>query len=1075
MIFEKLTSTVSDFTHIIHIADIHIRLTKRHQEYREVFQRLYNDVAASPPTTIICVLGDVCHSKSDLSPECVQMVSDFLWNLANLRETILIPGNHDATLSNKTRLDSLSPIVDALAHPKLHYLKESKLYGIGNILFNNMCIFDPPEKYIHGQNIPEVYRNTYKHVIALFHGPVDRSVTDTGFAISNPEIMPPLFDWHHIALLGDIHRRQNIQEAVPEEHKPCVHYPGSLIQQNHGEPLHPHGYTLWDLSTYDYKYVEVPNDYGYFTIELNGAKILTDLSDLPKKTYLRVKCMDSIATEIKGAEALVGGLTEIHEIARLRIESEADKKAKEALVCKDVKLSQIADIDYQAKLITEFLQTKCSLLDQTKIDKILLINRDVNTEIKQDEFSRNLRWKPIRFEFDNMFAYGEGNVIDFTQMQGVYGIFGPNTCGKSSIFSAMCFCLFDKWDRGFKAIVARNVAKQTFRCKFEFEISGIRYFIEKKGETTKTGNVKVDVNFWRVVNGVNEDLTDQQRRKTNDVIREYIGTFEDFILTTLSIQNTTKNNISFIDMGNTERKDLLVQIMGLNIFDRLYEKAYEKSKELTTKLKPHKDKNYIKDLDAAETNLAYAESSIKDCQAAMDDLSRQIKQVNDNIVEETTKLIKLDGDIPTDLSTLEKKRTITKAAIEKLMSQLEKDKTELALRKTKMERLAEELSEIIAEDLVKAHNTYNDYRKKLELARQTLELKRTLVKHLSAKLEQLRKKYSYDPNCKFCVDNLAEKNADASKTEKDLHSETEAMNASEVSVKELTTKLEEWAWVDVAYQNYTKLLNDHSKAKDEFTTLNTKVLVNEKEAEKLTQALLEVEKKIELYHRNQVALDNNQKVNMTILSYKNALSKLEGNYNVQNKRLLQLIGEREVFKKQIADINATILDLIETEETRELYEYYCKAVGRNGIPYQVIINTIPEITKEINSILTQTSEFTVEIETDEKNLMPYVNYETKGRWPIEMTSGFERFVVSIAIRVALNNITNLPRTNMLLIDEGWGAMDKENKANVPMLLAALKHHYDFVILISHLDELRDFVDSQIEITKVGVFSKVVFE
>ena len=210
MIFEKLTSTVSEFTHIIHVADIHIRLTKRHQEYREVFQKLYSDVSASPPTTIVCVLGDVCHSKSDLSPECVQMISDFLWNLANLRETILIPGNHDATLSNKTRLDSLSPIVDALNHSQLHYLKESKLYGMGNILFNNMCIFDAPEKYIHGQNIPEVYRNTYKHVVALFHGPVDRSVTDTGFAISNPEIIPPLFDWHHIALLGDIHKKQNI-------------------------------------------------------------------------------------------------------------------------------------------------------------------------------------------------------------------------------------------------------------------------------------------------------------------------------------------------------------------------------------------------------------------------------------------------------------------------------------------------------------------------------------------------------------------------------------------------------------------------------------------------------------------------------------------------------------------------------------------------------------------------------------------------------------------------------------------------------------------------------------------------
>ena len=1073
MIFQKLTSTVPEFTHLIHVADIHIRLTKRHTEYREVFQKFYEDVRNSPETSLVCILGDVCHSKSDLSPECVQMVSEFLFTLANLRETILIPGNHDATLSNKTRLDSLSPIVEALAHPRLHYMTESKLYGIGNVLFNHMCIFDTPDKYTKGFDIPEIYRNEYKHVVALFHGPIDRCVTDTGFAISNPSIMPELFDWHHIALLGDIHRRQNMQEERPEEHKPCVHYPGSMIQQNHGEPLHPHGYTVWDLDTYAYHYKELPNDYGYFTIEIVGPKILTDLSDIPKKTYLRVKCTDAIATEVKGAEALISTLTEVVETARLRVESETDKKAKEALVCKDVKISEIADEDYQAKLIAEFLQTKLNVQDTEKVDQILLINRVVNTEIQKDDFARNIKWKPIRFEWDNMFAYGEGNVIDFTKMNGgVYGIFGPNTCGKSSVFSAMCFCLFDKWERGFKAIVARNVSKQEFRCKFEFEISGIRYFIEKVGETTRTGNVRVAVNFWRVVNGVNQDLTDVQRRKTNDVIREYLGTFEDFILTTLSIQNTTKNNINFIDMGNTERKDLLVQIMGLNVFDRLYERAYEKGKELTTKLKPHKERNYIKELDLAESNLANTESQIKECQMTIEDYSRQIREVNDSIVTETGKLIKLDSDVPTDLPSLEQKRSITQAASDKINKQLDVDRHELIKRKDAMDKFAEEISEIIAEDLVKANQTYNDFREKLEVERRKHELKKVDIKNKQEKLDKL-KVHKYDPNCKFCVENVFVK--DARQTEKELSKDQKEMDALVATIETLEGKLEEWGWVGVAYQNYTKLLNDHSKARDSYSSLNTKILLAEKDIEKLSQGLKEIERKVELYHKNAVSVENNQKVNMTILTYKNALNKLETNLNLQNKQLMLLSGNQQVFQKQIEATNAIILDLIATEEERELYDYYCKAVGRNGIPYQVICNTIPLITREINELLSQTTDFTIEIESDDKNIIPYVNYETKGRWPIEMTSGFERFVASIAIRVALNTVTNLPRTNMILIDEGWGALDKENKANVPMLLSALKHHYEVIIIISHLDEIRDHVDTQIEVNRIGNFSKVVFE
>jgi flagellar biosynthesis chaperone FliJ len=109
------------------------------------------------------------------------------------------------------------------------------------------------------------------------------------------------------------------------------------------------------------------------------------------------------------------------------------------------------------------------------------------------------------------------------------------------------------------------------------------------------------------------------------------------------------------------------------------------------------------------------------------------------------------------------------------------------------------------------------------------------------------------------------------------------------------------------------LLNDHSKAKDEFSSLNTKILLAEKDAEKLSQSLKEVERKIDLYHRNGVAVENNQKVNMTILTFKNALNKLEVNLNSQNKQLISLSGNREVLKKQISGINATILDMIETE------------------------------------------------------------------------------------------------------------------------------------------------------------------
>lgn len=205
-----LKTDIPKFSHGLQFADCHIRLNKRHDEYKEVFNNLYEEIKKTPETTVVVCCGDVIHSKIDLSPECVQMAADLFTNIANIRPMILIAGNHDQLIANKSRMDSLSPIVDALNHPNLFYLKKSGLYGFGNILFNNMSVADSPEQYILGKDIPAIYRNQYEHIIALFHGAIDNAALDNGYAIKNPVIMPPLFNGHHLVLAGDIHLAQNM-------------------------------------------------------------------------------------------------------------------------------------------------------------------------------------------------------------------------------------------------------------------------------------------------------------------------------------------------------------------------------------------------------------------------------------------------------------------------------------------------------------------------------------------------------------------------------------------------------------------------------------------------------------------------------------------------------------------------------------------------------------------------------------------------------------------------------------------------------------------------------------------------
>jgi len=191
---------------VLHVSDIHIRNYQRHKEYISVFKQLYKEVDKLPENSIVYVGGDIVHSKTDISPELIKVTSEFLNNLANRRTTILITGNHDANLNNPSRLDTLSPIVESINNPNLHYLKDSGIYQIADVHFVVFGIFDKPSTYIKADSFEA------KTKIALFHGALDMSITDVGYRVSNKDLPITMFDGYDIAMLGDIHKRQFYNE-----------------------------------------------------------------------------------------------------------------------------------------------------------------------------------------------------------------------------------------------------------------------------------------------------------------------------------------------------------------------------------------------------------------------------------------------------------------------------------------------------------------------------------------------------------------------------------------------------------------------------------------------------------------------------------------------------------------------------------------------------------------------------------------------------------------------------------------------------------------------------------------------
>jgi DNA repair exonuclease SbcCD ATPase subunit/DNA repair exonuclease SbcCD nuclease subunit len=1060
--FEKLPTKLDKIDYIVHVSDVHIRLTKRHDEYREAFSKLYSEIQKTPENTVIINTGDTFHSKVDLSPEAVQIGGEFLKKCADIRPTIIIAGNHDCLLTNTTRLDSISPIVDALNHSNLFYLKESKLYGFANLLLNNMSVFDDATKYIRMKNVMKRIKINFDAKIALYHGGVLNAKTDVGYTITDKTVTNELFDGHDMALLGDIHMAQTLQEYDENTEKPIIRFAGSFIQQNHGEALLGHGYSLWDVKQRSYTHVEIPNDYGHFTIDIEDGKLSTDISTLPKKPKLRVRCKESVATEVKKVINELRKTYEISDLIYVRVDTDGATKVAQTQNISN--LNQIGNVDYQNKIIANYLKDKfVDVMDDETIDGVCKINKELNAGLSRDDSSRNIRWRPIKFEFSNMFSYGENNVLDFTKLEDVYGVFAANASGKSSLMDALCFTVFDKSARAFKATHVMNSQKMSFNGKFTFEINNIKYVIERDGKRDKKNNVKVDVNFYKIEKDEKISLNSEARRSTNEIIRDYLGDYDDFVLTTLALQG---NQGSFIDMGQTERKELLSQFIGLNLFDKLSSLAADKTKELSGAIKSFNKENSQSKLDGMKNELGLLESKLIDLNTQKEYHTSEKQKIDGRIEEEQSKVIKLE-DVPTNISVLKRDRDTLIAKNNQIAEAMSKIDADTLVKKQEYVDAVKKQAEYPV-DLKEKADKYAGLSRNKQRIEQEMEKLKLVVKEKLNKLDHLSK-HQYDPNCRYCCNNAFVKDAisakDSLETDKNEAKElSAALSLIKNELSELEQFVEQYQESLILKEKVNTLTAFLSKKELEKSNYNNNL-------EKNKTSISKMECSIELYEKSKEIIENNRVILEGINSFKSKSNELSVKLKGIEKEYVEAYSRKVSVGDQIKNIEEQIKKIQENEDELAAYQYYISAVGKDGVPYQIISDAIPKIEQEVNNILSHIVEFTISMETDGKNVNVYIKYEDK-KWPLELCSGMEKFISGLALRVSLINISNLPRPNFLVIDEGMSALDATNMPMVHALFDYMKRNFDFIIIISHLDAMRDMVNKQLEIKKVNGFSNI---
>ena len=1048
-------------TKICHLADTHIKNLKYHYEYREVFKQLYKTLRKKEPDYIIHC-GDIAHTKTQISPEFVELCSGFFRNLESIAPTYIILGNHDGNLKNSSRQDALTPIVEALDLPNLHLLKNSGEVVLDDkITLNVLSVFDT-DNWVKPSDESKIN-------IALYHGSISGCETDLGWKMEYGENDISIFKGHDFALLGDIHKTNQILDK-----KGRIRYPGSTVQQNHGE-TDDKGFLFWDIKSKDSftcKHIVLKNPKPFITIELTPKGRISKNVKIPTKARLRL---------VSNNHLPLNTMKKAVDVAKHRFKPESITFLNRAIgqrgnveeLTNELANEDLRDIAIQEELIEEYLKDYNP--DQSLIEKIFELNNKYNTVVEDsEEISRNVNWKLEKVEWDNLFNYGENNSIDFTNLVGTVGIFGKNFSGKSSIIDSILYTLFNSTSknerRNFNII---NQNKETGGGKVTISIGNKKYTVERTSEKyikklkgEETAEAKTDVNFYchDAVMEENQSLNGLTRNSTDKNIRKHFGSLEDFLLTSMSSQ---MGSLQFISEGSTRRKEILAKFLDLDFFDKKYKIAKEDASDLKGALKRLEGKEFDDDIFNAQKELLLNEKEttrqLKECEGIKKNigaLSSKLETVQKSISEIPTQFIDID-DIIVSLS--EKETVCAGLIVEQI--QLTEDNGNDAMFLVKASdfletfdiEILEQKKEIILESQNQLENIANEIEKN-ELKEKGQEKKSQLLKEVPCGSE-----YSH---CKFIKDAyVAIDNLSVTKEQRN------ELQEEEDNIKNKIIELDAEK-VNEHLAKYQKVLSKRNEIENKITNNNLMLEKSEIQLHTTEKEIEELNKKRAEYYTNQQLIESkgnlirdSEKIKKDIENKEEDLSSCQGELNncyKEHGSLEQKLKSLEDQKQELADLR----------EEYSAYDMFMRCFHPNGIAYDIIKRKLPVINEEIAKVLANIVDFEAFFEADNKHLRIFIKHPKHEPRPIEMGSGAEKTIAAMAIRLALLSVSSLPKSNIFILDEPGTSLDADNMDGFVSILEIVKSYFKIVLLVSHLDSLKDCVDTQITIDKKDDYAYV---
>jgi DNA repair exonuclease SbcCD ATPase subunit len=707
----------------------------------------------------------------------------------------------------------------------------------------------------------------------------------------------------------------------------------------------------------------------------------------------------------------------------------------------------ILDENFQKELILKYLDANGYTDHKNKVIEIdNIIGRKISSE--KSEIAPFKKWYIKKIEFSNFLSFGDNQVLDFEKINGIGAIeSNPSNFGGKTVLSVdlLLFLFFNTTTKTSKAEEIFNRFRETDRVnvKGEIQIDGEDYIIvrevqrkiSKKGGWTIT--TKLDF-FKKLADGSLENFTGEQRRETETFIKNSIGTMDDFLMT---IVTTASNLEDLIESKPTARGQVLSRFLGL-------------------------DSLKLKEDVAKEIYSTFSKSMLSNVYN-VETLKQDIETYTNDIQTEKDNIKKYEGELETSLENIKKGQGFRDEWLKKKHTDLDSE-----LLKMNSKTLEDEISSYnvkingVKTDLLKIEVTepsefyhednHDQVKEKLSDMRVKVGTLITKIKDIESEL----KTFDNGVECQYCGIVLAE-------TE---YTEKKKNSLDELKQEKIDSEL--------LLVDYTEEEKTFVKLKNEFDLYERNLLIKEKyelQIESFELKKKEVEQKLERFKKDQSKVEENKKIDETLLRADIRLQELQREKDGINLKISTANNKIQNLTEKIETNNRNILKIAEEFEKEKIYKIYLEIFGKNGISKMIMRSMTPVINSELQRLLMDSSEFKLEVRVSEKDEVEFwmVDNNTQIEKLMSSGSGYERTIASLALRAVLSKVCSLPKPNIIVFDEVFGKISNDNLEMVSEFFQKIKNYFDKILVITHNPLVSQWADSIVKIEKTNNISKVI--